>query len=462
MWKPPRLLRRLVIGPFVLFPAGSAWAGLVSGGVQSSGGGLVFLRKTFPGGGAEQLTDEPDDGLVALDRIPDEAKESEFIHEAAAESFSVDEVEAQHIGSSRGLSKPGGFAVDAGAAAIRSGPLQTASQFDTTGSSGTVAAAAAVQANTFWETLAGMPRSVLLYFGIVDFEGLTAETAELFWLLAYLRLTFALFVNAPGTWPFSWQSLLLFWVVHLCRLPCQALKMSRWNEIGPRADVFLFLLSSLSTFLVCWQRRRSFVLLECDDERTAADARGKETLFGKGLVPLLGGLWLAQRPRLAQRLGWAGGFLALPCLVFAVGLIIRSFTPEDVLLDDAAENLSPFGASMHMAADSLALLPQLVFLARAAAAQRARGGVVSGPEDKSRFVDPKLAVPWLLWMVGARILAFASGVAAVAAEAPQRWNPVEVFYSLGQLFNVLLISDTFLHLTKVFILGPRKVDLFLV
>ena len=50
--------------------------------------------------------------------------------------------------------------------------------------------------------LDGAVRSFLRYFNIVDLEGLTAQAAELFWMLAYFRLAATLLLNAPRTWPF--------------------------------------------------------------------------------------------------------------------------------------------------------------------------------------------------------------------------------------------------------------------
>lgn len=289
-----------------------------------------------------------------------------------------------------------------------------------------------------------------------DIEGLTAQAAEVFWILAYLRLGATLLMHTPRTWPFSWQSLACFWVVHLTRLPIPGLKVSRWNELGGAADLIVFLVSSLVTVAVlCWR------WIAANDMDIENEAKGRERAFGSGLVPVLGGIWLAKRARLSFILGRAGTVLAFPTLITALGLLIHFWTPGDVLADDLLEGLSPLGASLHMAADSLALLPQLVFLARVASTTRQyQIAVKEAAHDSGRFVDPELAVPWLLWMMAARASAFVSGVAAVLAEAHVHWNLVEVFYTTEQLLNVLLLSDTFLHLTKVAVLGDENVRLF--
>ena len=94
-------------------------------------------------------------------------------------------------------------------------------------------------------------------------------------------------------------------------------------------DIFLFMVSSFCTILVCCQRRVRAG--EEEDEGGVVEALGKETLFGSGVVPLLGGLWLAQRPCLSKKLSRAGGILALPFLVLLLGCLIRIATPEDVV-----------------------------------------------------------------------------------------------------------------------------------
>lgn len=277
----------------------------------------------------------------------------------------------------------------------------------------------------------------LLAFAPGDFEGFSARVAETLWILGYAHLCLVIFRSRPSRWPFSWQSLLLFWLVHVTRLPVSGMKLSRWNELGPPADVFLFALSSMAAFSVL--RRRFEEEYPEDNHGESAPARIKETFFGDGVAPTFLGrvLCLARKPKLMRAIDWVGKVATLPLIIFACGLIVHCFfTPIEVLQDDLNENISSLGASVHMAADCLALLPQFLLLTRNAALSREKGA------------DPDLAVPWLVWMGLARLAALASGLAAVSADLPESWNHVELFYTLTQLFNVVLVSDFMVQCTR--------------
>lgn len=124
---------------------------------------------------------------------------------------------------------------------------------------------------------------------------------------------------------------------------------------------------------------------------------------------------------------WA--LLPALCLVVAVGLHLA--TPIQVIEDDLRFGKLPLVEDLHQALDTLAILPQFSLFCATARHKR---------------VVPPCIVFWIMGLAASRFLAFVSGMASVVIEysflgSMAASTQTQLFFTLGQLFNLIILSD---------------------
>jgi len=125
---------------------------------------------------------------------------------------------------------------------------------------------------------------------------------------------------------------------------------------------------------------------------------------------------------------WLAGWLMLYVLCFVVALGLHMTTPEQVIADDLRFGKLPLVEDFHQAMDTLAILPQFALF--------------TAVEKHKRAVPPSI-VFWIIGLAVSRCLAFLSGFASVLIMGYylRSIEETQFFFTLGQAFNLLILSD---------------------
>eukprot|EP00747_Dinoflagellata_sp_TGD_P196841 gnl/TRDRNA2_/TRDRNA2_67453_c0_seq1.p1 gnl/TRDRNA2_/TRDRNA2_67453_c0~~gnl/TRDRNA2_/TRDRNA2_67453_c0_seq1.p1 ORF type:complete len:332 (+),score=25.29 gnl/TRDRNA2_/TRDRNA2_67453_c0_seq1:152-1147(+) len=199
----------------------------------------------------------------------------------------------------------------------------------------------------------------------------------------------------------------------------------RWN-VRPLSDWFCFAFLS-AVWLVAWAFKRH-------ERSTGRNSWGESEGFGHEIIAMFAPISAARGSCVVQ-------FLML-CVFFVPTLILGGllywFEPKSIARNDVEDMLPlPFLSFVLQVLDMLGMIPQFWLMQTNRGHDVANGDV----EEGKRVVAPVLA-EWIVWVALCRLLSSLDGVWAIAVSDPNDIHlPVEIFYSIGNVVNFLVLSD---------------------